>query len=216
MRTTSRSSAANEFRRRMADPMAALKRGRSASAIRSRARNCTITRLMRRWTTSSARMRSGSARRNRACTSTLRRKGTSTSPHHARPSHVESSSSGSHVISTPARMRRWTSVRASSERCARRSSWYSGPPSTREKSAGSSASGSGGRIHLSRPDLIQRRLLVPLRRHQQVIEVVTGGPRGCLGGMPREQGAGRARTGGRKCLGNRPRFWGLRVRDGTS
>ena len=135
MTAMSRSSAGSEFRRRIADPIAPSTRCRSASGIRSRATNCARRRLMRRWTVSSASMRSGSARRNRVWTSAFRRKGTSTCPRHARPSHVESNSSGSHVISTPARMRRWTSSRASSERCDRRRSWYKGPPRTREKSA---------------------------------------------------------------------------------
>ena len=144
MTAMSRSSPANEFRSRIADPMAASTRGRSASGIRSRATNCARRRLMRRWTVSSATMRSGSARRNRACVSASRRKGILTTPRHARPSQVESSSSGSHVISTPARMRRWTSSRASSARCDRRRSWYSGPPRTREKSAASPVNDTGG------------------------------------------------------------------------
>ncbi len=47
---------------------------------------------------------------------------------------------GAQVISTAAMTRRWARPMASSARRARRSSWYKGPPRTREKSAPSAAS----------------------------------------------------------------------------
>src|SRR5262249_28118495 len=45
--------------------------------------------------------------------------------------------SGSHANSVSAIMRRYKSSSPSPERCARRKTWYRGPPSTREKSYGS-------------------------------------------------------------------------------
>ena len=53
------------------------------------------------------------------------------------PSSADSTRSGSQASSEMTMMRWRTSISASSDRCARRRSWKSGPPRTREKSCGS-------------------------------------------------------------------------------
>jgi hypothetical protein len=118
----------------MAEGKAASNLARDVSAISPRSTNCRTTGRIRSCTTSSATMSRGSATRNRTCASTSNKKGTRTAVPHARPPTADRISRGSHANSGMATIRRRKSSRVLPDRCARRMSWYNGPPSTSEKS----------------------------------------------------------------------------------
>ena len=133
-KTTSSSSTATELRSRSAEAMAASNCARASSRIRPLSTNCRTIGSRLRCTTTSARISRGAAISRRRCVSMSCRNGNSTPLPQARPSIIDSTSSGTQISTTNASTRRCGSSRASPDSRVRRQSRYSGPPATSEKS----------------------------------------------------------------------------------
>ena len=121
----------------MASATASSNRVACPAPIRSRTRNWATISRMRWCTTSSARISSGAATRNRSwkpMSLITVRPGPATAPCQA-----ASATTGAHMTSTARAMRRCTNRRSSSAQCVRRSSRNSGPPEISEKFARSGA-----------------------------------------------------------------------------
>ena len=130
----SSTSASTELRSRNADAMAASNRAMALSGIRWRSRNCCTS-----GPHASVHHQLGTDQQGQRHQVTdvnfhIEQERYGRPPPSTRPSRAESTRSGSQANSEMTMMRRRTIIIASSDRCARRRSWKSGPPRTSEKS----------------------------------------------------------------------------------